>query len=60
MGSDALDIDAAGMPLFRPDSAVGRQAINVATALKLEQESPALERLGPSLMTRTPPADQPS
>ena len=60
MGSDALMIDADGLPPFRPDSAVARQAIDAATALKLEQESLTLDGLGASLMTRTPPADQPS
>ena len=60
MKTDALDIDADGLPLFRPDSAVARQAIDVATALKLEQESLALGGLGASLITQTPPADQPS
>jgi hypothetical protein len=33
MKTDALDIDADGLPLFRPDPAVALDSINVATAL---------------------------
>ena len=39
MGSDALDIDADGMPLFRKDPACAPERLDVATALELEQET---------------------
>lgn len=39
MKTDALDIDADGLPLFRPDPAVAREAIDVGQirALQLQQ-----------------------
>jgi hypothetical protein len=46
MKTDALDIDADGLPLFRPDPAVTLDSINVASALRLEQEALVLEDLG--------------
>jgi hypothetical protein len=46
MKTDALDIDADGLPLFRPDPAVALDSINVASALRLEQEALVLEDLG--------------
>ena len=46
MRVEALDIGADGLPLFRPDPAVALDAIDLATALLLEQEALALEDLG--------------
>lgn len=60
MKTDALDIDADGLPVFRPDPAVTRQGIDVATALRLEQEALDLEGLESNLMTWAPPARRPS
>ena len=39
MKAEALDIDADGMPLFRPDPAAAPSCIDVTTALRLEQET---------------------
>ena len=50
MGSDALDIDADGMPLFRKDPACAPERLDVATALELEQETLHLQDLEASLM----------
>lgn len=50
MGSDALDIDADGMPLFRKDPACVPEWLDVATALELEQETLHLQDLEASLM----------
>jgi hypothetical protein len=46
MKTDALDIDADGLPLFRPAAGDGLQPIDLATALRLEQEALLLEDLG--------------
>jgi hypothetical protein len=37
MKADALEVDAAGLPLFRPDPAAAPSRIDVTTALRLEQ-----------------------
>lgn len=50
MGSDALDIDADGMPLFRPDPAADPSRMDVTTALRLEQDTLHLQDLEASLM----------
>lgn len=50
MKTDALDIDADGLPLFRPDPAHGLTAIDLATALRLEQEALELQDLEATLM----------
>jgi len=50
MKTDALDIDADGLPLFRPDSAAAPSRIDVTTALRLEQETLNLQDLEASLM----------
>jgi hypothetical protein len=34
-----LELDADGLPLFRPDPQLTCQAIDVATALRLEQDA---------------------
>jgi len=45
MKTDALGIDADGMPLFRPDPAAAPSRIDVTTALRLEQETLHLQDL---------------
>ena len=50
MGSDALEIDAEGLPLFRPNPAAALSRIDVTTALRLEQETLHLQDLEASLM----------
>jgi hypothetical protein len=45
MKTDALDIDADGMPLFRPDPAAAPSRIDVTTALRQEQETLELQDL---------------
>lgn len=50
MKTDALDIDADGMPVFRPDPAAAPSCIDVTTALRLEQETLHLQDLKASLM----------
>jgi hypothetical protein len=45
MKADALEIDAAGLPLFRPDPDVAPSSIDVTTALRLEQSVLALQGL---------------
>lgn len=50
MKTDALDIDADGMPVFRPDPAAAPSCIDVTTALGLEQETLHLQDLEASLM----------
>jgi hypothetical protein len=50
MKTDALDIDADGMPLFRPDPAAAPSRIDVTTALRLEQQTLHLQDLEASLM----------
>jgi hypothetical protein len=50
MKTDALDIDADGLPLFRPDPAHGLPAIDLATALRLEHEALELQDLEATLI----------
>ena len=50
MGSEALDIDADGMPVFRPDPAAAPSRMDVITALRLEQDTLHLQDLEASLM----------
>ena len=50
MKTDALDIDADGMPLFRSDPAAAPSRIDGTTALRLEQETLRLQDLEASLM----------
>jgi hypothetical protein len=50
MGSDALEIDAEGLPLFRPDPAAAPSRMDVTTALRLEQDTLHLQDLEASLM----------
>ena len=37
--SGVLEVDAEGLPLFRPDPRLKRHSIDVATALRLEQDT---------------------
>ncbi len=46
MKTDALNIDADGLPLFRPAAGDGLPPIDLATALQLEQEALVMEDLG--------------
>ncbi len=49
MKTDALDIDADGMPLFRTDPACAPERLDVARALELERQAlfcEDLERCG--------------
>ena len=46
MKTDALDIDGDGLPLFRPAAGDGLLPIDLATALRLEQEALVMEDLG--------------
>jgi hypothetical protein len=46
MKTDALDIDADGLPMFRPAEGDGLPPIDLATALRLEQEALVMEDLG--------------
>jgi hypothetical protein len=50
MGSDALQIDSEGLPLFRPNPAAAPSRMDVTTALRLEQETLHLQDLEASLM----------
>ena len=50
MKTDAMYIDADGMPLFRPDLAAAPSRIDVTTALRLEQETLHLQDLEASRM----------
>ena len=50
MGSDAMEIDAEGLPLFRPDPAAAPSRMDVTTALRLEQDTLHLQDLEASLM----------
>jgi hypothetical protein len=50
MGSDTLEIDAEGLPLFRPDPAAAPSRMDVTTALRLEQDTLHLQDLEASLM----------
>jgi len=50
VNSEALDIDADGLPLFRPDPAVATSRIDETTARRLEQETLHLQDLEASLM----------
>ena len=45
MKTDALDIDADGMPLFRPDPAAAPSRIDVTTALRLMEHQDQLRDL---------------
>jgi hypothetical protein len=45
MRVEALNIDADGLPLFRPAAAEGLTPVDLATALRLEQEALALQDL---------------
>ena len=56
--ADALEIDAAGLPLFRPDPAVAPESIDVSTALRLEQEVLALQGLEACLKEWASPEDE--
>jgi hypothetical protein len=58
MMADALEIDAAGLPLFRPDPAVAPESIDVSTALRLEQEVLALQGLEACLKEWASPEDE--
>jgi hypothetical protein len=58
VNSEALDIDAEGLPLFRPDPAVATSRIDGTTALRLEQETLHLQDPEASLMEEwTSPED---
>jgi hypothetical protein len=48
--ADAIERDANGLPLFRQDAAGGLPPIDLATALRLEQESLELQDLEATLM----------
>jgi hypothetical protein len=50
MKSEARDIDAEGLPVFRPDPDAAPSRIDVTTALRLEQETLHLQDLEASLM----------
>jgi hypothetical protein len=50
MRVEALNIDADGLPLFRPAAAEGLTPVDLATALRLEQEALALQDLEASLL----------
>lgn len=50
MKTDALDIDAGGMPLFRTDQPTAASRIDRTTALRLEQDTLHLQDLEASLM----------
>ncbi len=58
MKADALEIDAAGLPLFRPDPAVAPESIDVSTALRLEQEVLTLQGLEACLKEWASPEDE--
>jgi hypothetical protein len=45
-----MERDADGLPLFRPHPAVALDAIDLATALRLEQEALELQDLEATLM----------
>jgi hypothetical protein len=40
-----LEVDAEGLPLFRPDPRLSRHPMDVATALRLEQDTLVQEDL---------------
>lgn len=50
MKAEALDIDAEGLPVFRPDAAAAPSRIAGTTALRLEQDTLHLQDLEASLM----------
>jgi hypothetical protein len=50
MKTDALDIDADGLPMFPPAAGDGLPPIDLATALRLEQEALELQDLEATLM----------
>jgi hypothetical protein len=49
MKTDALDIDGDGLPLFRPAAGDVLPPIDLATALRLEQEALELQDLEATL-----------
>ena len=58
MKADALEIDAAGLPLFRSNPDVAPESIDVSTALRLEQEVLALQDLEACLKEWASPEDE--
>jgi hypothetical protein len=46
MEADPMELGDEGLPLFRPDPADAPEAIDVAAALRLEQEAQLSEDLG--------------
>jgi hypothetical protein len=48
--ADAIEPDANGLPLFRQDAVGGLPPIDLATALRLEQEALELQDLDATLM----------
>jgi hypothetical protein len=46
MEADPMELDDEGLPLFRPDPGDAREGIDVAAALRLEQEAQLSEDLG--------------
>lgn len=48
--ADAIERGAEGLPLFRQDAAGGLPAIDLANALRLEQEALALQDLEATLL----------
>jgi hypothetical protein len=50
MKTDALDLDGDGLPLFRPAAGDGLSPIDLATALRLEQEALELQDLEATLL----------
>lgn len=46
MKAETMERDADGLPLFHADPAVALDAIDLVTALRLEQEALALDDLG--------------
>jgi hypothetical protein len=57
MKTDALDIDADGMPLFRPDPAAAPSRNDVTTALRQEQETLELQDLEATLLAEWAPQE---
>ena len=53
-----MERDADGLPLFRPDPAVALEAIDLATALRLEQEALSLQGLEACLQEWASPEDE--
>ena len=46
MEADPMELNDEGLPLFRPDRADAPEGIDVAAALRLEQEAQLSEDLG--------------